>query len=143
MKKFLSLSTIALAVLCVSGNGHFSNTLLFVESHTWTSYFLAGVILLLITLLVVDPPRPKRLRVTSAAAGAFLGSLATYGLFIYELGVLEWVVLMETAIVLVIEALEFNVEYEEVLEVSEAKRLESSRRPAQRVIGSNKVRLIQ
>lgn len=127
MKKFLSLSTITLAFLCVSGNGQFGHTLLFVESNLWVSYFLAGVVLLLITLLVVDPPRPKHLRITSAAAGALLGSLATYGMFAYQVGVLEWVVFMETAIVLLIEALEFNVQAEQVGEQTTVKKVPPSR----------------
>lgn len=108
MKKFISLSTIALAILCISGNGHFADALVYAESSVLVTMFLAGVIVLLVTLLIVNPPRPKSLRITAAAAGAVLGMLSTYALLSYQINILEWVIYFETAIVLLIEAFEIE-----------------------------------
>ena len=106
MKKFLIFSTIALASICIFGNLQQAETIWFTGMTPFTSVFLGFIVMLLVTLLIVRPPRPLSLRIVTALTGVFLLGFSWYGVLSYHVTVLEWIIYTETAIILFIEALE-------------------------------------
>jgi hypothetical protein len=73
--------------------------------------FQLVIILMLMTLLVTHPPRPKIFRIVTAIGGLALFLIAQVAVLHYQINVLEWLVYTETACILWIEALEVKSTY--------------------------------
>lgn len=108
MKKILIGSTICLiAALLAAGLYYPDAPLMWIASSTTTFAVLRGLMLAaLITLLVTQPPRNVYLRGFMMVFGVALGITAVNTMLAYEIGFLDAIVLMEVAIICVIEGLE-------------------------------------
>jgi hypothetical protein len=111
MKNFLTISTIALATIASLGITPFVSHSLLIDTHPLMAAFQLVIILMLMTLLVTHPPRPKIFRIVTAIGGLALFLIAQVAVLHYQINVLEWLVYTETACILWIEALEVKSTY--------------------------------
>ena len=132
MKKILILATISilLSLLLLGIFSPMSYPMLFAA--TTQNYVLirAGLIILLLSLLVYKPPREPIIRSGLALVGTMLWFASMSILVSYEMKVLDSLVLLETAILLYIEAAEISV----------AARPEGEKRTVSKVAQGAKVR---
>ena len=132
MKKILILATISilLSLLLLGIFSPMSYPMLFAA--TTQNYVLirAGLIILLLSLLVYKPPREPIIRSGLALVGTMLWFASMSILVSYEMKVLDSLVLLETAILLYIEAAEISV----------AARPEGEQRTVSKVAQGAKVR---
>lgn len=91
-----------------AGSVYSPDTLLMSLADTGPLYaVLRGIIaVLLVALLVTDPPRSHALRLAIGIWGVVLAGLSLQLLFAYQLHLLDAIVFMEVAIIFGIEALE-------------------------------------
>lgn len=73
------------------------------------AYMRAGLIVVLLTLLVTNPPRSGYFRIFLAAFSAALALSAILLSHWYAIGLMDAVIFMELSIIFMIEALEANV----------------------------------
>ena len=132
MKKILILATISilLSLLLLGIFSPMSYPMLFAA--TTQNYVLirAGLIILLLSLLLYKPPREPIIRSGLALVGTMLWFASMSILVSYEMKVLDSLVLLETAILLYIEAAEISV----------AARPEGEKRTVSKVAQGAKVR---
>jgi hypothetical protein len=80
------------------------------------AYMRAALVIVLLTLLVTNPPRSGYFRVFLAAFSAALGISTILLSYWYAIGILDAIIFIEVAIIFMIESLE--VEAEEVKKIS-------------------------
>lgn len=111
MKRFLTLTTIAiLTVLLLLGiYAPMSYPMLFAATTEDYTIIRAGLIMVLLSLLVYEPPREPTFRVALAVVATLLMFSASSIVVNYEIKLFDAMILLETAILLYIEAAELNV----------------------------------
>lgn len=105
----LTIITVALAVGSVLGASllQLDNGLQYIIDYGMAYNALrVAILVLLMTLLFVRPPRPVAMRLFLGAAGVMLHVGALYLLFSYSLSMLDAFVFMAVAVVFAVEALE-------------------------------------
>lgn len=106
--KTLVIFTLMFVAMLFVGSIYFTDTLLISLADTSPTYQLlrAAIVVLLISILVTNPPRSLKLRSMIGAWSFLLGLQAIESLFSYQLRLLDGILFLEVAIILAIEALE-------------------------------------
>lgn len=108
ISKLLVGSTILMVVALVVGSVVYPNSLVMNFAGKTESYdFLrGGLVVLLIGLLVTNPPRSVLLRSVLATGSVLLVATSVHLLLTYQINILDVIVFMQIAIIFGIEALE-------------------------------------
>lgn len=106
--KWLIGSTLAFVVALFAGGIYYPDTLImsFAETGSLFTWLRGIMIVLLLSLLVTNPPRSKALRSILAVWAVVLGWLGLSQMYMYELNPLDAAVFLELSIIFAIEALE-------------------------------------
>jgi hypothetical protein len=112
MKRFLTITTLVILVtLLILGINTPSNTLMLLAATTQDYVFVRiGLIMIVASLLIYQPPRSKAFRVTLAVVATALLSTGLWTTFNYEIKLFDALMLLEIAILLYLEAAELGVE---------------------------------
>lgn len=111
MKRFLTITTlITLLTLLILGINAPSNPLMLLAATTQDYiYVRLGLILIVASLLMYQPPRSKLFRSMLAMVGTILMATGLWTAYNYEIKLLDLLMLLEVSIVLYIEAAELTV----------------------------------
>lgn len=106
----LTLMTLVSSSFVVSTSGIDPMLGAFLAGGTFANMLRVGIFILLMALLVTDPPRSHKMRVLSAVASVLMLCMCGSQLFAFNTFLVDAFIYLELAIVFAIEALEFTTQ---------------------------------
>lgn len=110
-KKIIIAASMLMILTFLFGTIYFPNNALMLFAADGVGYTILriGLLVMLGIILVTNPPRSDHFRITLGTAAVVLGISAVYLVLNYMLTIVDTVLLLQTAIILGIEALEIDV----------------------------------